>query len=184
MGKLFGVEEEKSSRMMHCSAPTGAARAATIAIVAGLRARTLAAELRIPKRMFFKANQPSVLPIVTSYRTIRTSEKGLTRWQACQYLEVPLHIGHHRFHTLLANNCAGALSCDGSGNEYTFPRQRKSTKLMVTSLPGTRNKICLDSRVEIIDIEPSDNMPDHNCTSADPENFRWWTFSHKISHGI
>ena len=33
-------------------------------------------------------------------------------------------IGHHRFHTLLANTCAGALSCDASGNEYTFPRQR------------------------------------------------------------
>lgn len=49
-------------------------------------------------------------------------------------------IGHHRFHTLLANTCADALSCDGSGNEYTFPRQRKSTNLMITSLSGTRNK--------------------------------------------
>jgi hypothetical protein len=49
-------------------------------------------------------------------------------------------IGHHRFHTLLANTCAGALSCDGSDNEHTFPRQRKSTNLMITSLPGTCNK--------------------------------------------
>lgn len=93
-------------------------------------------------------------------------------------------IGHHRFHTLLANICAGALSCDGSGNGYTFSRERKSTKLMITSLPGTRTKICLNSGVEIIDIEPSDNMPDRNCTSSDPENFRWWTFSRKISHGV
>ena len=118
MGKLFGVEEEKSSRMMHCSAPTGAARAATIAIVAGLKARTLAAELRIPKRMFFKANQPSVLAI-----------------------------------------------------DHFFS-------------PARVHKFCLNSGVEIIDIEPSDNMPDLNCTSADPQIFAGGTFSHKISHGV
>jgi hypothetical protein len=51
-------------------------------------------------------------------------------------------------------------------------------------LPRMRTKIGLNSGVEVIDIEPSDNMPDHNCTSADPENFRWWTFSHKISDEI
>ena len=49
-------------------------------------------------------------------------------------------IGHHRFHTLLANTCAGTLSCNASGNEYTFPRQRMSTNLMITSLPRTCNE--------------------------------------------
>lgn len=92
MGKLFGVEEEKSSRMMHCSAPTGAARAATIAIVAGLRARTLAAELRIPKRMFFKAYQPSGLAIVNqATERFVQARKDLHAGRFAKLVEVPLH---------------------------------------------------------------------------------------------
>ena len=174
MGKLFGVEEEKSSRMMHCSAPTGAARAATIAIVAGLRARTLAAELRIPKRMFFKANQPSVLAIVN-----QATERFVQARRTYMLEDLPAlwrsHciIGLHRFHTLLANTCAGALSCDGSGNEYTFPRQRKSTNLMITSLPRTRTKICLNSGVEIIDIEPAITCRITTVHQPTLKTFRW-----------
>jgi hypothetical protein len=49
-------------------------------------------------------------------------------------------IGHHRFHTLLANTSADALSGDASGNAYIFPRQRMSTNLMITSLPRTCNE--------------------------------------------
>jgi hypothetical protein len=40
--------------MMHCSAPTGPAKAATIAIIAVLGARTLAPKSRVAKRIFFK----------------------------------------------------------------------------------------------------------------------------------